>query len=54
MNAHIVSLGGEVKSDTAFDPFKSAVSSTNYNKMPTPNEKDLVNKYDPTIMTEEI
>ena len=34
LNAHIVSLGGEVKSDNVFDPFKAVVSSTNYNKMP--------------------
>lgn len=48
INAHVVSLGGEIKSATDFDPTKAAKSSTAEVPKFLSLDKGEEDKYDPT------
>ncbi|CDW74691.1 tether containing ubx domain for glut4 [Stylonychia lemnae] len=55
INAHVISLGGEIESGQQFNPYKSVVSSTTSNKMPVIRDgKDQINFYDPNQVNNEI
>ena len=52
INAHVISLGGQVDTGDKFDPFKPAISSTTYQKMPVVMDKDQpLNFYDPNAVS---
>jgi hypothetical protein len=51
LNAHILSLGGSVSTETiGFDPYKSNVAST----ASSMNKPSHIEKYDPGFVTSEI
>ena len=53
INAHVVSLGGEIKTTPAFDPTKAGRSTTSEQGTRLPSlEQDEEAKYDPTKVTE--
>lgn len=54
INAHVVSLGGEVKSAGDFDPTKSHKSTTADSMMPIRLGKEEEDKYDPTKVSDMI
>jgi hypothetical protein len=48
--------GGKIESDAKFDPYKSSLSSTNYQKqkVPTIQESGNIDTYDPSAVQSEI
>jgi hypothetical protein len=54
INAHVVSLGGEIKTGTDFDPTKSSKASTADMPILPSLDKAEEDKYDPTKVSEMI
>lgn len=52
---HIMSLGGQIESHVKFDPYRSAISSTNFNTSKVPVSKEgPIDVYDPSAVKTEI
>lgn len=57
LETHIMNQGGTVESDVKFDPYKSSLSTTNYQKQKVPSynqSADGIDSYDPAAVQAEI